>query len=93
MFLLPGGIPLLLNIRSCTVVLDCLEQICLHLGISNKLEQQEFAIYYVVEADKAARPLNRCEYLFDVVAELSKLANDFYLIFKRVLWYVIRLSA
>ena len=50
MFLLPGGIPILLNIRSCTVVLDCIEQICVHLGITNKLEQHEFAIYYVVEA-------------------------------------------
>lgn len=87
MFLLPGGIPILLNIRSCTVVLDCIEQICVHLGIANKLEQHEFAIYYVVEADKAARPLNRCEYVFDVVTELSKLENEFYLIFKRVLWY------
>ncbi len=34
-----------------------------------------------------ARPLNRCEYLFDVITELSKLENEFYLIFKRVLWY------
>ena len=50
MFLLHGGIPILLNIRSCTVVLDCIEQICTHLGITNKLEQHEFAIYYVVEA-------------------------------------------
>jgi len=40
-----------------------------------------------VEADKAARPLNRCEYVFDVVTELSKMENEFYLIFKRVLWY------
>jgi myosin-15 len=50
MFLLPGGIPILLNIRSCTVVLDCIEQICTHLGIANRLEQHEFAIYYVVSS-------------------------------------------
>ena len=42
-------------------------------------------IYF--KTDKAARPLNRCEYLFDVITELNKLDNEFYLIFKRVLWY------
>lgn len=87
MFLLPGGVPILLNIRSCTVVQDCIEQICGHLGIQNVLEQYEFAIYYVVEAEKTARPLNRGEYIFDVITELTKLNNEFYLIFKRILWY------
>jgi myosin XV len=37
--------------------------------------------------EKAARPLNRCEYIFDVITELTKLNNEFYLIFKRILWY------
>ncbi len=50
MFLLPGGVPILLNIRSCSVVQDCIDQICGHLGVQNPLEQYEFAIYYVVEA-------------------------------------------
>jgi hypothetical protein len=50
MFLLPGGVPILLNIRSCTVVQDCIEQICGHLCVQSPLEQYEFAIYYVVEA-------------------------------------------
>ena len=69
------------------MVQDCIEQICGHLGVENLLEQYEFAIYYVVEAEKAARPLNRCEYIFDVITELTKLNNEFYLIFKRILWY------
>jgi hypothetical protein len=52
MFLLPGGVPILLNVRSYTVVQDCIEQICGHLGIQNSLEQYEYSIYYVVEAGK-----------------------------------------
>ncbi len=39
------------------------------------------------QKEKAARPLNRCEYIFDVITELTKLNNEFYLIFKRILWY------
>lgn len=93
MFLLPGGVPILLNIRSCTVVQDCIDQICGHLGIHDSLEQHEFSIYYVVEAEKAARPLDRAEYIFDVITELTKLNNEYYLIFKRVLWhYPLRLE-
>lgn len=37
--------------------------------------------------EKAARPLNRSEYIFDIITELTKLNNEFYLIFKRILWY------
>jgi hypothetical protein len=42
---------------------------------------------YNFSPEKAARPLNRCEYIFDVITELTKLNNEFYLIFKRILWY------
>ncbi len=66
MFLLPGGIPILLNIRSCTVVLDCIEQICVHLGITNKLEQHEFAIYYVVEAGIFNDFINKKKRIFNI---------------------------
>lgn len=58
-----------------------------HLGITNQIEQNEFAIYYAVELEKKARPLSRSEYIFDVTTELNKLNYDFYLIFKRVLWF------
>ena len=36
--------------------------------------------------EKTARPLNRREYVFDIITELTKLKNEFYLIFKRILW-------
>lgn len=67
MFLLPGGIPILLNIRSCTVVLDCIEQICRHLGITNKLEQHEFAIYYVVEAGNSLKKQQSCLFQIQLI--------------------------
>ncbi len=47
-----------------------------------------FEIFWIKKKkEKAARPLNRCEYIFDVITELTKLNNEFYLIFKRILWY------
>lgn len=57
------------------------------MGIFNQLEQNEFSIYYAVESEKKARPLNRREYVYDVTTELKKLDFDFYLIFKRVFWF------
>lgn len=53
MFILPGGTPILLNIRSYTVVQDCINELAEHLGVqdtSTSYEPLEFAIYYVVEA-------------------------------------------
>ena len=57
------------------------------MGILNSLEQKEFSIYCAVESEKKARPLNRSEYISDITTELNKLNLDFYLIFKRVLWF------
>ncbi len=87
MFLLPGTAPVLLNIKSYTVAQDCIEQICGHLGIYNLLEQNEYTIYYAVESEKKARPLGRHEFICDIISELTKLNYDFYLIFKRNMWF------
>jgi myosin-15 len=46
-----------------------------------------FLHFFSKQIEKTARPLNRCEYIFDIVTELSKLNNEFYLIFKRILWF------
>jgi myosin-15 len=57
------------------------------LDVLNKLEQYEYSIYYVVEAEKLARPMNRTEYIYDVLNELTRQKNEFYFIFKRTLWF------
>lgn len=52
MCVMPGGVPVVLNIRSCSVVLDAIDQICARLDIRDPLEKEEFTIFYVIEAGK-----------------------------------------
>jgi hypothetical protein len=44
-------------------------------------------MFHFIFKERTARPLNRREYLFDIITELTKLNNEFHLIYKRVLWY------
>ncbi len=39
------------------------------------------------QKEKLARPVNRYEYIYDVLNELIKQKNEFYFIFKRILWF------
>ena len=50
MCVLPGGVPVVLNVRSCSVVLDAIDQICHRLDVDDNLEREEFTIFYVIEA-------------------------------------------
>ena len=50
MCVLPGGVPVVLNVRSCSVVLDAIDQICHRLDVDENLEREEFTIFYVIEA-------------------------------------------
>lgn len=40
-----------------------------------------------MKTERIARPLNRREYIFDVITELNKNNTEYHLIFKRILWY------
>ncbi|XP_064628723.1 unconventional myosin-XV-like isoform X2 [Lineus longissimus] len=87
MFLLPGGLPLMLNLKSCSVAEDVIEEICNHLNITNPLERNEYTLYYVVEKEQFHAPLKPTEYIFDVTTELSNQKKDFHLLFQRTTWF------
>ena len=87
LYRLPGGSERVVNTKSSTVVNDVIEEICLQLNVSNRIEQQEFSLYCIVEGDYYTMPINRDEYILDITTELIKNGQIFYLIFCRSVWY------
>ncbi|XP_074649564.1 unconventional myosin-XV-like [Tubulanus polymorphus] len=87
MFLLPGGYPMMLNVRSVTVAEDVIDDICTTLNMTNALEQNEYTIYYVVEKEHFHAPMNVDEYIFDITTELAHQNREYHLLFQRTTWY------
>lgn len=85
-FKLPGTAPVTLNIKSTTVVKDCIDQLCEKLDVSESHEREEFSIFYVIEKDKRYSPLENHGYIFDITKELDKNNQDFFLLFQRTSW-------
>jgi len=88
MCILPGGTPVMLNMKSASIVQDIILQICGMLGISehNQQEADEFTIFYVIDAENKYLPLNKEEYVFDITTELSNHNKKYYLLFQRTSW-------
>ncbi|KFM66332.1 Unconventional myosin-XV, partial [Stegodyphus mimosarum] len=57
------------------------------MGISTEFEIQEYSLYCIVEGDQYTMPLEYDEYILDLVAELERNENTYYLIFCRSVWY------
>lgn len=83
---LPGGAPVMLNIRSSSVVLDAIDQICNTLGIYGELQKEEFTIFYVIDSENRYCSLKPEEYIFDLTTELTNQKKVFYLLFQRTSW-------
>ncbi|CAH1793641.1 unnamed protein product [Owenia fusiformis] len=87
LIVLPGGTPFVMQSKSTTVVEDVVEAICQELHISNDIETEEYAIFYVVEKENLYCPLTRNEYIFDITTELMIQRKEFYLLFQRTSWF------
>ncbi|GFQ68996.1 hypothetical protein TNCT_332501 [Trichonephila clavata] len=85
-YFLPGGIQISLLTSSSTVVEDIIKSICQKMGIENEAEFREFSLYCIVEGDQYTMPLEKDEYVLDLVAELEKNENIYYLVFCRSVW-------
>jgi myosin-15 len=86
MCVLPGGATVVLNIRSCSVVQDAIDQICTRLEINDASEKEEFSVFYVVESENRYCPLQPEDYIFDITSELTNQKKQFYLLFQRSSW-------
>ncbi|KAF6029804.1 Myo15 [Bugula neritina] len=85
--LISCGVPFILNISPSTVVQDVIDEICAKLGVVSQMEQEEYTVFAMIEADNEYARLKREEYVMDVVTEMRLQRKDCVLIFERTSWY------
>ncbi|XP_022539080.2 unconventional myosin-XV isoform X1 [Astyanax mexicanus] len=86
LFLLPGGTERHLKIKTCSVALDAIEELCYEMGLHNMEAMDEYAIFVVTNRGQNVRPLNKREYILDIVTEAEPIDSNYSLWFRRVIW-------
>ncbi|XP_059190123.1 unconventional myosin-XV [Centropristis striata] len=86
LFLFPGGIERHVKIKTCSVALEVIEELCYEMGL-HKLEcMEEYAIFLVTNRGQNVRPLNKHEYILDVATEAELVDTNYSFWFRRVVW-------
>ncbi|XP_061848080.1 unconventional myosin-XV [Colius striatus] len=86
LFLLPGGIERHLKIKTCSVVLDVIEELCCEMGLQHPEAFDEYILFVVTERGQSVRPLTRREYVLDVAAETERRDASYNFWCRRVVW-------
>uniref|UniRef100_A0A7N6C2Q6 Myosin XVAa n=1 Tax=Anabas testudineus TaxID=64144 RepID=A0A7N6C2Q6_ANATE len=86
LFLLPGGIERHLKIKTCSVALDVIEELCYEMGLHRVEALDEYAIFLVTHRGQNVRPLNKREYILDIATEAEPVDANYSLWFRRVIW-------
>ncbi|XP_010635730.1 unconventional myosin-XV isoform X1 [Fukomys damarensis] len=86
LFLLPGGLERHLKIKTCTVALDVVEEICAEMALTRPEVFDEYVIFVVTNRGQHVCPLSRCAYILDVASEMEQVDVGFMLWFRRILW-------
>ncbi|XP_060503096.2 unconventional myosin-XV [Panthera onca] len=86
LFLLPGGLERHLKIKTCTVALDVVEEICAEMALTRPEAFSEYVIFVVTNRGQHVCPLSRCAYILDVASEMEQVDGGYMLCFRRVLW-------
>ncbi|MEQ2278149.1 Unconventional myosin-XV [Xenotaenia resolanae] len=86
LFLLPGGIERHLKIKTCSVALDVIEELCLEMGLQRLEALDEYAVFLVTHRGQNVRPLNKREYILDIATEAEPVDSNYSLWFRRVVW-------
>uniref|UniRef100_A0A674D8M7 MyTH4 domain-containing protein n=1 Tax=Salmo trutta TaxID=8032 RepID=A0A674D8M7_SALTR len=86
LFLFPGGIKRHLKIKTCSVALDVIEELCYEMGLHRLEAVDEYAVFLVTERGQNVRPLNKREYILDIATEAEPVDSDYSLWFRRVVW-------
>nr|XP_056722193.1 unconventional myosin-XV [Euleptes europaea] len=84
--LLPGGIEKHLKIKTCSVALDVIEEICCEMGLNRPEAVNEYIIFAVTSRNQNVRPLNKKEYILDVVMEMEQVESSYMFWYRRVIW-------
>ncbi|XP_040927699.1 unconventional myosin-XV [Betta splendens] len=86
LFLLPGGIERHLKIKTCSVALDVIEELCYEMGLQRAEALDEYAVFLVTHRGQNVRPLNKREYILDIATEAEPVDANYSLWFRRVIW-------
>ncbi|XP_062999566.1 unconventional myosin-XV [Elgaria multicarinata webbii] len=86
LFLLPGGIEKHLKIKTCSVALDVIEEICFEMGLQRPEAFDEYIIFAVANRNQNVRPLNKKEYILDVAMEMENMDSSYMFWYRRVIW-------
>ncbi|XP_068177193.1 unconventional myosin-XV [Antennarius striatus] len=86
LFLFPGGLERHVKIKTCSVALEVIEELCYEMGLHRLEAMEEYAIFSVTNRGQNVRPLNRNEYILDVATEAESIDADYSFWFRRVIW-------
>nr|XP_061804993.1 unconventional myosin-XV-like [Nerophis lumbriciformis] len=86
LFLLPGGLERHLKIKTCSVALDAIEELCSEMDLHRVEALDEYAIFLVTHRGQNVRPLIKREYILDVATEAELVDANYSLWFRRVIW-------
>ncbi|NWW56016.1 MYO15 protein, partial [Ifrita kowaldi] len=86
LFLLPGGIERHLKIKTCSVALDVIEELCCEMGLQNPEALEEYILFVVTDRGQSVRPLTCREYVLDVAAETELRDTSYTFWCRRVVW-------
>ncbi|XP_038618715.1 unconventional myosin-XV [Tachyglossus aculeatus] len=86
LFLLPGGIERHLKIKTCSVALDVIEEICREMALQRLEAFDEYVIFAVSNRGQNVRPLNQREYILDVATEMEQVDSNYMFWYRRIIW-------
>uniref|UniRef100_A0A3P8YKD7 MyTH4 domain-containing protein n=1 Tax=Esox lucius TaxID=8010 RepID=A0A3P8YKD7_ESOLU len=86
LFLLPGGIERHLKVKTCSVALDVIEELCYEMGLHRLEAVDEYTVFLVTNRGQNVRPLIKREYVLDVATEAEAVDSYYSLWFRRVVW-------
>ncbi|KAK1886356.1 Unconventional myosin-XV, partial [Dissostichus eleginoides] len=89
LFLFPGGIERHVKIKTCSVALEVIEELCYEMGLHKLEAMEEYAIFLVTNRGlltENVRPLNKHEYILDVATEAELVDTSYSFWFRRVVW-------
>ncbi|KAG9343031.1 hypothetical protein JZ751_015249 [Albula glossodonta] len=86
LFLLPGGIERHLKIKTCSIALDVIEELCTEMGLHRLEAMDEYAIFVVTNKGQNVRPLTKREYILDIATVAETIDSNYSFWFRRVIW-------
>ncbi|KAL7852962.1 hypothetical protein SRHO_G00187470 [Serrasalmus rhombeus] len=86
LFLFLGGIERHLKIKTCSVALDVIEELCYEMALQRLEAMDEYTIFIVTNRGQNVRPLNKREYILDIATEAEQIDSNYSFWFRRVIW-------